>query len=181
MWTVVRAAGLVPVPWRNGQGTTRDIITHAGPSGALLWQASIADLDRDADFSDFTGFDRIFTPISGGTVELSFGDAGYLPCPVLHPVAFRGEQRTRCRVPHGPARAFNAIWDRSAHAGTVEVLSVAPGASLGSIGAACVLHCWQGILDLCGDHLNPGDSCHGMGRLDAVAMSAAVVLRMEIT
>ena len=181
MWTVVRVASLMPVPWRNGQGTTRDVVNHHAPDGTLLWQASIATLERDADFSDFTGFDRIFTPIAGGPVELAFDDSGFVPCPLLAPVPFSGGQRTRCHVPNGPAQAFNAVWNHQTHRATVDVLRLAAGAELGSAGGTVVLHCLDGVLELGGECLHAGDSSYGPGEAVTTARSDALLLRVVVS
>ncbi len=180
MWTVTRGADLVRVAWRNGQGTTRDVVTRAGPDGALLWQVSIADLERDADFSDFSGFDRVFTPIAGGPVELSFNGARFTPRPALVPVPFAGQWRTQCRVA-SPAQALNAITDRHVHAATVDVLHIAAGGSVETAEAAeCVLHCWSGVISLDDARLQPGDSSFGPGGSVWAALDDAVVLRVMV-
>lgn len=180
MWTVLKAADLKPVPWRNGQGTTRDITTILAPDGRLLWQVSIADLVRDADFSDFTGFDRIFTPMAN-PVELSFDDGPFVPCPALVPVPFAGESRTRCRVPNGPAQAFNAVWDRTAYAVTVRVLHVAKGGRTETAGAISVLHCLEGTIALGDRSLEAGDSGHGPGGLEAFALSGVIAMQVSVS
>ena len=180
MWTVLRAADLKSVPWRNGQGTTRDILTVSAPHGRLLWQVSIADLVRDADFSDFTGFERIFTPIAN-PVELSFDDGLFAACPALAPVPFAGETRTRCRVRNGPTQAFNAVWDRTAYAVTVGVLHVASGGRIKADGAISVLHCLQGMIALGGGSLEAGDSGHGPGSLDASALSDVIAIQVSVS
>lgn len=180
MWTVLRAADLMPFPWRNGQGTTRDIVTILAEDGALLWQVSIADLVRDADFSDFTGFDRIFTPM-GRPVELSFGDKSFVPCPALVPVPFAGEFRTRCRLPNGPAQAFNAVWNRTAHAVTVSVRHFTAGERIRMVGITSVLHCLQGTIVLGERSLEAGDSGHGPGGHDAFAVGDVTAIQVSVS
>lgn len=190
MWTVVRAANLVPVPWRNGQGITRDVVTRLAPDGSLDWQVSIADLAGETGFSDFTSYDRVFTPISEG-VELAFGGGMFVPCPLLAPVPFAGEQPVWCRVA-APARAFNAIARRPRPI-AVDVLRLAAGEAVPVPNGTVVLHCWDGSVHLDGRHpaaqptleekapaaspvLHGGDSAHGNGR--ARALADAVVLRV---
>ena len=179
MWTVLRAADLKPIPWRNGQGTTRDVLTSLAPDGALLWQVSIADLVRDADFSNFTGLDRIFTP-TDRAVELCFDDGPFVPCPALTPVPFAGERRTRCRVPNGPARALNAIWDRTAHTAAVRVLHLAGGQPVHSEGATAILHCLGGMVAVGDERLGAGDSSYGPGNLPASALGDATVVQVSV-
>ncbi len=141
---IIRAVELRPVPWRNSQGITRDVVTHTGPDGALLWQVSIAELTRDADFSFFPDCDRLFTPVSGGLVELSFRGGPFRPCPVLRPVPFAGEWPVRCRVAGQPARAFNVIADRRLVRAACDVVAI-DGAALRLGGRAhTVVHCLSG-------------------------------------
>lgn len=181
MTTVIRGADLRPVPWRNGQGTTRDVVTRLGPDGALLWQVSIAELERDAVFSDFTHCDRIFTPVRGDPVGLSFDGEAFTPCPLLVPVAFAGERRTRCRVPGRPAQALNVIADRRAHAATLDVLRLPAGTRVQSAGSAeCVLHCVSGAIDA-GGPLAPGDSIVGPLGGTWTVLAPSVVLRALIS
>ena len=179
MWTVLRAADLTPVPWRNRQGTTRDVVTSLAPDGTLLWQVSLADLVRDADFSDFTGFERIFTP-TDRAVELCFDDGPFMPCPALTPVPFAGERRTRCRVPNGPARALNAIWDRTAHTAAVRVLHLAGDQPIHSEGAISVLHCLDGMVTVGDERLGAGDSSYGPGGSPASAVSDSIIVQVSV-
>lgn len=180
MWTVVRAAELRPTPWRNGQGITRDILTVPAADGALLWQVSIADLVQDTDFSDFTGFDRIFTPLAN-PVELSFDHGPFTPCPVLVPVPFAGERRTRCRLSHGSSRAFNAVWNRSGQVMRVDVLHIPSGGRLGTVAATSVLHCLQGVIAIGDMLLQAGDSSYGPHGLEASAIGQVVAIQASVS
>ena len=168
---IIRADALQPVPWRNGRGVSRRIV-GATAGGRTAWEASIADLDRDADFSDYTGCDRIFTPIAG-QVALAFGAGPFEACPLLTPRPFAGEAAVRCRV-DAPGRAFNLILDRARHRGTVTVLRLRDG---DGAGAAACLHVLHGALR-CGDQgAGPGDSV-----LDrtCTAVGEAVVLSVQV-
>ncbi len=156
---IIRAGDLLPVPWRNGQGITRDVVTHTGPDGALLWQVSIAELTQNADFSHFRHCDRLFTPVSGGLVELSFEGGPFQPCPLLRPIPFAGERPVRCRVAEQPARAFNVIADRRLYRASCEVVAIeGSGRRLGGP-AHTVAHCLKGRARLVHDlFLDASDS-----------------------
>ena len=54
------------VPWKNGGGTTREIAVSED------WRLSVATIEQDGPFSDFTGFDRTIVPIEGNGIELIF-------------------------------------------------------------------------------------------------------------
>ena len=180
-WRLIPATTLVAVPWRNGHGTTRDIMTVTAPDGALRWQVGIADLERDAPFSLFPHCDRLFTPLTS-TPALAFHDGPFEPCPPLVPKAFPGDVPTRARIPI-PGRAFNLVWDRRRHHGTVAVLHVEPGTPIHAPAAAhVVLHCLTGLIAAAGELLGPGDSIVGPGPADpAAAAEPGIVLIAAIS
>jgi environmental stress-induced protein Ves len=172
--TLLRAGGLVAAPWRNGRGVTRDVVTVLGRDGDLRWQASLAELTEDCDFSDYAGFDRVFTPVAGGGIALSHDGGPFVPCPLLTLHAFAGETRTRCRIGGEAGRAFNVITARGRHRAHVEVLRLAAGMPAPS---GAVLHCWSGLLDAGGDTAGPGDS---LLNVPATAAAPSVVILVRI-
>lgn len=174
-WTLIRGADLVATPWRNGQGVSRDLATVRGPNGAMRWQVSIADLDADSEFSDYTSYDRVFTPIAGD-IALAFGDGPFEHCPLLVPRPFPGEARVRCRVGQ-PGRAFNVVVDRQHHRGSATVLRPGAGETLVADGHA-LLFCWDGELVADGVQAMPSDTLIGDG--PALARIASVVIRVQV-
>ena len=68
---VVRFAELTAVPWRNGGGVTRQVVS-AGGSGSqdFDWRISIADVNEPGPFSSFPGVDRIITVVEGEGMDL---------------------------------------------------------------------------------------------------------------
>jgi environmental stress-induced protein Ves len=180
---LIRKVDLVPVPWRNGQGVTRDLAAVHGADGALRWQVSIADLDRDTGFSDYSGYDRVFTPIAG-TIALAFEDGLFENCPLLVPVPFAGERQTRCRV-DAPGRAFNVLVDRRYHRGEATILRLQPGdAATPPSAGLSVLHVLSGKVQVgtlpAGEWLlAAGDSAQDPGTV--VAAEACVILQAWIS
>lgn len=172
--TLRRAADLVAAPWRNGRGVSRDIATLSAGDGTLLWQASLAELTEDCDFSDYVGFDRVFTPLAGGGIALSHDGGPFLPCPLLTPRAFDGGARTRCRIGGQAGRAFNVVTAQKRRKADVQVLRLAAGSP---VPHGDVLHCWSGRLDAGDGPAEPGDSL-----LDAAASAAepSVVILVRI-
>ena len=169
-----RAGDLVATPWRNGRGVTRDIATTFAEDGALLWQASLAELTEDCDFSDYAGFDRVFTPVAGGGIALSHDGGPFVPRPLLAPHAFDGGVRTRCRTGGQAGRAFNVITAQRRCRADVRVSRLAAGAP---VPHGAILHCWSGRLDSADGAAGPGDSL-----LDATAVAAepSVVILVRI-
>lgn len=176
-WVIKRGADLVPVPWRNGLGTTRDVITVLAPDGSLRWQVSIAELVQDAPFSYFPHCDRVFTPVAGAPPpELAFDGGAFVPCPLLVPKRFSGEVPTLSRIP-SQGRAFNAVFDRRSHACSVDVMFLAAGEAVAAPdGAELVLYCHAGELSLGAQRLASGDSVQGSFRTVIASSQACAIL-----
>lgn len=172
--TLRRASDLVATPWRNGRGVTRDIATICARDGGLWWQASLAELTEDCDFSDYTGFRRVFTPVAGDFIALSHGGGPFVPCPLLTPYRFDGGARTQCRLGGQAGRAFNVITDAARHTADVQVLRLAAGTP---VLRGAVLHCCSGRLDTDGGSAGPGDS---LLDVEASAAEPSVVILVRI-
>jgi uncharacterized protein len=180
-WRLIAREALVPTPWRNGMGVSRDLAAARGPDGALLWQIGLAELERDAPFSDYPHCDRLFTPVDGAEPSLSFEGGPYRPCPALVPVAFPGDVPTAMRI-GGRAQAFNLIWDRRRHRGSVAVLLLAPGAAIEVPDAPVIaIHCVAGRLGVAGELLGPGDTALGHdGGIPGAAAEESVAILAEL-
>jgi environmental stress-induced protein Ves len=132
---VIRASSYRRVAWNNGGGTTADIdVVQLG--GAFAWRLSVADIERDGPFSDFTGCDRTIVLTDGRGFAL---DDGVTVAVLDRPSAvhrFDGGRVPMCRLLDGPARAFNVMSARVTHrhdvtvAALTEPLRVAPDAVL---------------------------------------------------
>ncbi len=173
--TLRRFADLAAAPWRNGLGISRDVVTVASGDGALLWQVSLAELAGDCDFSDYAGFDRVFTPVLGEGITLSHDDGPFTLSPLLVPRAFPGEARTRCRVGGGTGRAFNVVTARGRHSAEVLVLRLAAGDPLPS---GTAVHCWSGELRSSDGSAGPGDTLLDAAAI-AACMSVALLVRIS--
>lgn len=62
------------VPWKNGGGTTRELLAHP-EDGEFEWRLSVATIEGDGGFSSFDGVDRLFVPIAGEPFVLTHGEA----------------------------------------------------------------------------------------------------------
>ena len=73
--STVRTDDLRPQPWRNGGGTTRELLVR--PAGHT-WQVrvSVADVVADGPFSAFPGVSRWFAVIDGEGVALTANTKG---------------------------------------------------------------------------------------------------------
>lgn len=112
---IVRAADLQAVPWKNGGGTTTEIV--ASPRGAALdafdWRVSLAQVVRDGPFSAFPGIDRTLAVVSGRGLVLRI--AGRTPTTLstgAAPLAFPGDVPTEARLNAGPISDLNVMTRR---------------------------------------------------------------------
>lgn len=105
---LVRTQDVAPQPWKNGGGTTRELL--ARPVGAD-WQVrvSVAEIDRDGPFSPFPGVERWFVVLKGAGVVLHFPDG---PRPRTRrdpPLRFDGAAAPGCTLVDGPTQDLNLM------------------------------------------------------------------------
>lgn len=104
--------------WHNGAGATAEIARFPMSGEASLtfdWRASLAEIDHDAEFSRFPGYDRTLLVISGDGIELVIGDdATRVLDARAAPFEFAGDPLTRCRLLGAPTRALNVFVRRGA-------------------------------------------------------------------
>lgn len=159
MHRILRNGDYPSRPWKNGGGTTRDIIVS--PPGASLdefdWRLSLAQVDRDGPFSRFDGVDRTLVLLSGAMtlhepdrrIELVRGE----------PVEFPGERAIEATLNGGSTLDFNVMTRRGRVRHTVrrEVFS-APANLSSTRGSTIVLFALQGGLRLEGESLDTYDT-----------------------
>jgi environmental stress-induced protein Ves len=117
MRKVLSSSHYVKKPWKNGQGTTQEII--AWPSGTedYLWRLSMADLKESGAFSLFPDHNRILVLIDGEAVGLD--QAGnYIELPLMTPHTFDGSINTYAYV-KTPGRDFNLILKKGHASGKI--------------------------------------------------------------
>ena len=106
--STVRTDDATPQPWRNGGGTTRELL--AWPSSAD-WRVrvSVAEIACDAPFSAFPGVERWLAVLEGAGVELRIDDVAYRQGGAAPPLRFAGDAATRCRLLDGPTLDLNLM------------------------------------------------------------------------
>ncbi len=105
---MVCLSDVVPTPWRNGGGTTRELVAWPD-SSAWLWRASVAEVVQSGPFSNFAGIQRWFAVLQGdGVVLMVDGDLHPLR-PSDLPLKFSGEAQTICRLMGGTTLDFNLM------------------------------------------------------------------------
>jgi environmental stress-induced protein Ves len=118
-------ANLTPTPWKNGGGSTREIVCR--PPGADMdafdWRVSIATIAQSGPFSVFAGVDRVILLMEGDGVHLqSAGGIDHRLDKALQPFAFSGDEALDCTLLGGPSLDFNVMARRSALRAEVTVL-----------------------------------------------------------
>ena len=105
---LISVADTPPQPWRNGCGSTRELL--AWPT-ATDWQLrlSVADIDADGPFSVFDGVQRWFVVLQGAGVALTIAGQLRRQRPDDAALHFDGADRTDCRLLDGPTRDLNLM------------------------------------------------------------------------
>lgn len=162
MPTIIRAASLVDVPWKNGGGTTREIA--AGPPGASLdafaWRLSVAEVSADGAFSAFAGVDRVLVLLDGVGMRLTEGGGRmHVLDQPLAMARFAGETPIHANLLDGPTRDFNVMVRRGRARASMEVRRGA-SCEIGAEHDLTFVHCVSGGLavDADGTTLGPGDT-----------------------
>ncbi len=145
------------MPWRNGGGTTTEIVIEP-PSAALssqvssqerfLYRVSIADVASDGPFSRFEGYDRHIVLLDGAGMTLDCGEHGRVDLTVpFSPRSFSGDWAVHGSLVAGVVRDFNLIVDRARASSSLEVRVVdAPETLAIAPGTTCIVHVLSGAL-----------------------------------
>lgn len=112
-------ASLVQTPWKNGAGSSKEIV--AFPPGAGFddfdWRISLASIASSAAFSVFPGIDRTLSLVAGDGVQLEIDDQRLVALAAGAPtIAFAGELAVFATVGSGPnpvSTDFNVMTKRS--------------------------------------------------------------------
>jgi len=184
MLRILRSCDYPTRPWKNGGGTTRDIVVD--PPGAALedfdWRVSLAQVDRDGPFSRFDNVDRTLVLLSGALtlheperrIELVRGE----------PVSFPGERAITATLSGGSTLDLNVMTRRgrmhhsvrNALLGKHFEMKVAPR-------TAQILFALEGGLIIDGEPLDVHDTAivSAQSSLVEVPAGRASVLLVEIT
>ena len=155
---ILRWGELKAVPWKNGQGITREIIKEPNTEN-FFWRLSIAEVAGDGPFSRFDGMQRILTVVAGKGMEL-IGLNGKLQAELGVPVEFDGSLEIESRLKDGPLRDLNLIFDPQLYSGQVSLIAGEDGCSLRCEDRQVLaLHCMKGPVELDGSRqLHEGDT-----------------------
>ena len=100
------------VRWKNGLGWTREIV-RVPDVDDWDWRLSIAEIERDADFSAFPGIERELVLLSGNGLRIAFDDGEtHELLPPHDQLRFAGERKSRGELVDGATHDFNLMWRR---------------------------------------------------------------------
>jgi uncharacterized protein len=107
-WKVVHVKDAQPTPWRNGGGTTRELVAWP-ESAAWQWRASVAEVAQSGPFSSFVGVKRWFAVLDGDGVCLTINGDLHMLGNSDEPLAFDGALETTCELLGGATQDFNLM------------------------------------------------------------------------
>ena len=119
-----RLSDLPATPWKNGGGTTREIICRPARAGmdCFDWRVSIASIAAAGPFSAFPGVDRVIMLLQGAGVHLRAEGIDHRLETPLVPFAFAGDVALGCELLGGPSTDFNVMTRRGVLRAEVAVL-----------------------------------------------------------
>lgn len=107
-WQVIQFKDVSPAPWRNGGGSTRELVAWPD-SAAWQWRASVAEVVQAGPFSNFAGVQRWFAVLKGDGVCLTIDNYLHMLGKSDQPLAFDGAALTTCELLGGATQDFNLM------------------------------------------------------------------------
>jgi uncharacterized protein len=184
---VVRASDYITRPWKNGGGTTREILTF--PEGAgydtFGWLVSAARVERPGPFSIFPDADRTMAILSGSSLSLhGLGSSPVVLTPQSEPFDFPGDVPVSATLGGEAIEDMNLMVRRGQFGHRMRRLDVGPETTItprGTAvvflerGAVCAVSNGQPVITLA-----QSDSLICMAPLVVSAQGAATLLVMEV-
>lgn len=122
---ILRAADYPAMPWKNGAGTTREIVRDAGDGlEGFGWRVSIADVGAPGPFSAFTGYQRIISVLEGEGMQLKVDGTDSRDLRALDAFAFDGASAVDCTLLGGAIRDFNLIYSPARYRARLQWLAL---------------------------------------------------------
>jgi environmental stress-induced protein Ves len=112
MTTLIPFAGLSPVSWKNGGGSTTQVAISPPDAGFddFDWRISLATIAVDGAFSQFPGVDRTLVLLEGHGVTLDIDDEDRVILSDDEPmIVFHGESKVHAKLNRGPTTDFNIM------------------------------------------------------------------------
>jgi len=99
------------VPWKNGNGSTRELrLEKLESDDSFAWRLSMAPVIADGLFSDFSGYDRKLVLVEGNGMTLRHGNGQIDNLNNCFDIAcFDGSWRTEAQLHQGEILDFNVM------------------------------------------------------------------------
>lgn len=94
------------MPWKNGGGTTTELLRIPKDTENFTLRLSVARVSTDGPFSQFPGIDRLLLILHGEGVQLNTETELTTSTPAY---AFQGEKEIDCRLINGEVKDFNVM------------------------------------------------------------------------
>jgi hypothetical protein len=111
-WHEVRLDEVFPTPWRNGGGTTRELLAWPHREGWRV-RISVADIAASGPFSSFPGVSRWFAVLSGQGVNLRVDGTEHSLKADSAALRFDGAAKVDCDLIEGATQDFNLMLQAS--------------------------------------------------------------------
>ena len=135
MIQMVPLASALPQRWRNGGGSTQELLTWPD-AGDWLVRVSVARIGQDGPFSSFPGIERWFTVLHGEGVALRFAGAEVVVHADSAPLRFDGATAPDCALIDGATQDLNLmVRSDSGHGVMQRVTTAAASVSAASLRA----------------------------------------------
>jgi environmental stress-induced protein Ves len=121
MLTILSPETFKTIPWKNGLGYTTELaISNGGSVDNFDWRLSIASVENNGDFSNFSGYQRNLVLIEGNGLTLDHrnGDVDKLT-QLLDVANFDGGCNTHGALVDGPIKDFNIMTNQASFSANV--------------------------------------------------------------
>lgn len=168
---ILRAADHRVMPWKNGGGSTTEIVVHPEGAGldAFEWRLSMATVASDGPFSVFAGIDRTLAVLEGEGIVLSIeGRPDTTLTRASLPLFFPADAPTSACLVSGPILDFNVMTRRGRFAHRVERLTASHTIPAPQAGSLAILLCAAGSATA-----SSGATRETLGRHDAAILDTS--------
>lgn len=150
MLQLIRQSEFVEGRWRNGMGTSWDIVTERDEGAAeFSWRLAKARIDADVPFSIYRGMDRVFMQLEGNGLDLQFEGGRVIE---VHesfvPHRFSCDIPLNCKLLDGPCMDLNLFFARDRFDVDASVVKLAGRQELTVAGPAAVFFALDGACKL---------------------------------
>ncbi|WP_434777841.1 HutD/Ves family protein [Neisseria sp. Ec49-e6-T10] len=112
IYSLLKQQDYTKMLWKNGKGYTYEIAkdTTQCQEGSFNWRISMAQVDQNGSFSDFSGYQRVISVLEGEGIHLAIDDQSEEKLYPFTAFAFDGASQTQCTLLKDPVTDFNLIY-----------------------------------------------------------------------